>query len=245
MAANPSDKHFAECHRVAECMAKDESERTFLRPDHLRQHVKNFHKAKLDETTRDLWRREGLGNHAVVNWVCGFCAKVLKTWDDRETHIACHFKDGLTMADWKGTTRQDSEASKKRPTSSEGRPKVLSKLARTLTFRSSREQHHFESQSQAADAFDTALAFTHAPGLDAPLLPELVFDDFMAGVGDVDFNYSDRILTGAYEHNLASTGRHDSAFPDEENAVFDFGDLADGFVNQEFGNGDAFGFWYQ
>ncbi|KAI4714653.1 hypothetical protein J4E89_000334 [Alternaria sp. Ai002NY15] len=245
MTPNPSDKHFTECHRIAECIAKDESERTFLRPDHLRQHVKNFHKAKLDETIRDLWRREGPDGHAVENWVCGFCAKVLKTWDDRETHIACHFKDGLPMANWKGYTRPDAEASKKRPTSSEGRPNVLSKLARTLTFRSSREQHHYESEIQAADAFDTALAFTHAPELDAPLLPELVFDDFMAGVGDVNFNYSDTILAGAFEHGFASAERHDSAFPDEGITGFDIGDLADGFVNQEFGNGDAFGFWYQ
>ncbi|KAI4628774.1 hypothetical protein J4E83_003327 [Alternaria metachromatica] len=149
------------------------------------------------------------------------------------------------MADWKGYTRQDAEASKKRPTSSEGRPNVLSKLARTLTFRSSREQHHYESEIQAADAFDTALAFAHAPGLDAPLLPELVFDDFMAGVGDGNFNYSDTILADAYGHDFASTGRHDSAFPDEEDARFDFGDLVDEFVNQEFENGDAFGLWYQ
>ncbi|KAI4954514.1 hypothetical protein J4E91_002227 [Alternaria rosae] len=115
------------------------------------------------------------------NWVCGFCAKVLKTWDDRETHVASHFKDGLTMADWKGYTRPDAEASKKRPTSSEGRPNVLSKLARTLTFRSSREQHHYESQTQGADAFDTAFMSIHAPEAEAPLLPELVFDDFMTG----------------------------------------------------------------
>jgi len=245
MAANPSDKHFADCHRIAECMAKDENERTFLRPDHLRQHIKNFHKAKLDETIRDLWRREGPDGHAVENWVCGFCAKVLKTWDDRETHIASHFKDGLIMADWKGNTRQDAEASKKRPTSSEGRPNVLSKLARTLTFRSSREQHHYESQSQGADAFDDALTFIRAPELDAPLLPELVFDDFMAGVGDVNFDYGDAILTSAYEHDFASAERHGSAFPDEGITGFDFGDLVDEFVNQEFGNGDAFGLWYQ
>jgi len=248
MTPNPSDKHFAECHRIAECMAKDESERTFLRPDHLRQHVKNFHKAKLDETIRDLWRREGPDGHAVENWVCGFCAKVLKTWDDRETHVANHFKDGLTMAHWKGNAQPNAEieASKKRPTSSEGRPNVLSKLARTLTFRSSREQHHYESQSQATDAFDIALEFTPAPELDAPLLPELVFDDFMAGLGDGrNFDYGDEILAGAYEHDFPSAERHDSAFPDEVNAEFDFGDLANGFVNQEFGNGDAFGLWYQ
>lgn len=245
MIPNPSDKHFAECHRIAECLAKDEGERTFLRPDHLRQHVRNFHKAKLDETVRDLWRREGPGSHAVENWVCGFCAKVLKTWDDRETHVASHFKDGLTMADWKGYTRPDAEASKKRPISSEGRPNVLSKLARTLTFRSSREQHHYESQTQGADAFDAAFMSIHAPEAEAPLLPELVFDDFMTGVGDGYYDFNNAILSGAYEQGLASDERHDSAFPDGDQAGFDFGSLAEGIVDQESEVADAFGLWYQ
>jgi hypothetical protein len=40
-------------------------------------------------------------------WVCGFCGEGLKTWSVRETHIAGHFKDGMTMASWKEWPRQD------------------------------------------------------------------------------------------------------------------------------------------
>ncbi|KAF1945746.1 hypothetical protein EJ02DRAFT_431262 [Clathrospora elynae] len=99
-ARNPSDEHFLQSHRITECMKKSEVDRTFLRPDHLRQHVKNFHKAPLEDTVRDLWKKDGPEKDVVENWVCGFCAQDCKTWDMRETHIARHFKDGMTMADW-------------------------------------------------------------------------------------------------------------------------------------------------
>jgi hypothetical protein len=245
MISNPSDKHFAECHRIAECWAKDEDERTFLRPDHLRQHVKNFHKAKLEENIRDLWRREGPDSHSVENWVCGFCAKVLKTWDDRETHVAGHFKDGLTMAEWEGYTPSEIpvEASKKRPTSSEGRPNVFSKLARTLTGRSTHRQYCDESHNQFAQTFDAAQTFVQAPELDAPLLPELIFDDFMPG--DSYFHYNDSSLAGAYEHDFPSAERYDSVLPDGNDTSLDFGNLAEGFIDEQFSNAHTFGLWYQ
>lgn len=35
------------------------------------------------------------------SWTCGFCQEVLSTWDARATHIATHFKAGLTMAHWR------------------------------------------------------------------------------------------------------------------------------------------------
>jgi hypothetical protein len=228
-------------------MNKVEDERTFLRPDHLRQHVKNFHKAKLDETIRNLWRREGPGTGSVEDWVCGFCAKVLKTWDDRETHIAGHFKNGLTMTDWKGYLRQgvDAEASRKRPVSSEGRPNMLSKLARTLTGRSVRQQHHCKSHSQIADTFDATPISTSTSDPDLHLLPELIFDDFMLGAGDGYFDYNDTTFASAYDQGLGSAERHDSAFPDGDNTGFDFGNLTENITNENFSNMDTFGLWYQ
>lgn len=36
-----------------------------------------------------------------TSWTCGFCQEVLLTWDARATHIAGHFKAGLTMAQWR------------------------------------------------------------------------------------------------------------------------------------------------
>lgn len=33
-------------------------------------------------------------------WVCGFCSDVLRSWDERQEHIAEHFENGMTMACW-------------------------------------------------------------------------------------------------------------------------------------------------
>jgi hypothetical protein len=247
MMSNPDDQHFAQCHRMAECISRSEEERTFLRPDHLRQHVKNFHKAKLDDNIRDLWRREGSGSNTVENWVCGFCTKVLRAWGDREMHLAGHFKDGLTMADWKGYKRQnvEAEASKKRPASSEGRPNVLAKLARTLTGRSVHQQHYNESHSQAADILDTTPMPAYTSCSDFPLLPELVFDDFMPGVGDGHLDFDDTTFLSACERNLGSAECHDSAFPDGNSTVFEFDNLAESFASEDFSDTNTFGLWYQ
>jgi hypothetical protein len=45
---------------------------------------------------------------AEKEWPCGFCGDELATWDLRETHISNHFKDGKTMADWKGLAQGDT-----------------------------------------------------------------------------------------------------------------------------------------
>lgn len=99
---NPDDNHFLSFHRIGDCLCKAEHERTFGRPDHLNQHARNFHKCEqpLSELVRDIWRRDGPGMVDNMSWTCGFCQKVLPTWDARATHIASHFKAGLTMAQW-------------------------------------------------------------------------------------------------------------------------------------------------
>ena len=33
---------------------------------------------------------------------CGICNLHISTWSERVDHLANHFKDGKTMADWKG-----------------------------------------------------------------------------------------------------------------------------------------------
>ncbi|KAJ4374568.1 hypothetical protein N0V86_007437 [Didymella sp. IMI 355093] len=35
------------------------------------------------------------------SWTCGFCHEILPNWDARATHIATHFKAGLTMVHWR------------------------------------------------------------------------------------------------------------------------------------------------
>ncbi|KAF2493475.1 hypothetical protein BU16DRAFT_80963 [Lophium mytilinum] len=36
-------------------------------------------------------------------WGCGFCAKLLASWEERCDHIAQHFEDGAAKSDWKFT----------------------------------------------------------------------------------------------------------------------------------------------
>ncbi|KAF3006609.1 hypothetical protein E8E13_007353 [Curvularia kusanoi] len=100
---NPDDEHFQHYHRIGECLSKTEHERTFGRPDHLHQHAKNYHKCEqpLSELVRDTWRKDGPGMFDNQSWTCGFCQEVLPTWDARATHIAGHFKAGLSMAQWR------------------------------------------------------------------------------------------------------------------------------------------------
>ena len=99
MAKDPTDEHLATNHRISECVARPLADRTFLRPDHLRQHVKNYHNAALFPSTTAQWKCAA--EPVESGWVCGFCGQALGSWDVREMHIAGHFRDGATMAEWK------------------------------------------------------------------------------------------------------------------------------------------------
>jgi hypothetical protein len=105
---DPSEDHLLNSHRILECSKKGEMDRTFGRPDHLRQHVKNFHKTSLLDMVRDKWRTKSSAEDVTESWTCGFCQEELNTWDTRETHIGNHFKDGLTMANWQQQARFDT-----------------------------------------------------------------------------------------------------------------------------------------
>ncbi|KAF3038434.1 hypothetical protein E8E11_005994 [Didymella keratinophila] len=100
---DPDDDHFQYYHRVGDCMCKAEHERTFGRPDHLQQHARNFHKCEkpLTELVRDAWRMDGPGSVDDKSWTCGFCQEILPNWDARATHIAGHFKAGMSMTQWR------------------------------------------------------------------------------------------------------------------------------------------------
>jgi hypothetical protein len=80
-------------------VARPLADRTFLRPDHLRQHVKNYHNATLFPPTTAQWKCAA--EPVESGWVCGFCGQALGSWDVREMHIAGHFRDGATMAEWR------------------------------------------------------------------------------------------------------------------------------------------------
>lgn len=112
MAKNPSEDHFIQNHRIDECSRRDVSDRTFYRPDHLRQHIKNFHNATLYDIVQARWKKAA--EAVVEGWTCGFCGDRLETWDKRETHISNHFKDGMTMAQWRDYPEMEKKLDKKK-----------------------------------------------------------------------------------------------------------------------------------
>ncbi|OCK84212.1 hypothetical protein K432DRAFT_345563 [Lepidopterella palustris CBS 459.81] len=98
MLRDPPDAHFHTAHRIVECAARSLADRTFYRPDHLRQHVKNYHNCTLFDLTSARWKQAA--QPVAGPWGCGFCGAELESWDARETHIANHFRDGMAMAQW-------------------------------------------------------------------------------------------------------------------------------------------------
>lgn len=148
MAKDPSAEHFLHNHRIVECSKRPMAERTFLRPDHLRQHVRNFHGAGLHEVVQLRWKRgsEGKESDEGEGWQCGFCGDTLRDWGVREAHIAGHFKDGMRMSMWRtnwgngGSSQQQSTAIRhesrdkgKEKESGKEKEHGFAKLTRTLS----------------------------------------------------------------------------------------------------------------
>lgn len=115
MAKEPTEDHFHTHHRISECARRPIQERTFFRPDHLRQHIKNFHGSTLYDITQSKWKKATEAESS--GWTCGFCGEDLSTWDQREKHIANHFKEGMTMEQWKheGTSHDCSHTHEAQP----------------------------------------------------------------------------------------------------------------------------------
>ncbi|KAK2057291.1 homeobox and C2H2 transcription factor [Colletotrichum caudatum] len=95
--SNP-DKQHLEKHNYQACQDRLQEDRTFYRKDHLQQHLKLVHDAKFLRWPMGEWKYES----EVIRSRCGFCGWSITTWNDRVDHLAEHFKDGKTMADWHG-----------------------------------------------------------------------------------------------------------------------------------------------
>ncbi|OBS23041.1 hypothetical protein FPOA_09359 [Fusarium poae] len=96
-ALNPGVAHF-ETHNHDLCYRRERSERTFYRKDHLRQHLRLVHGLEFRKWPMEDWRFK---LEDIISR-CGFCDANMTTWSERANHLAEHFKDGMTMADWKG-----------------------------------------------------------------------------------------------------------------------------------------------
>lgn len=93
-----------ETHNHTVCASKDAMARTFLRKDHLRQHLRLVHGVAM-RPSMDLWR----SIPSEVRSRCGFCNAQFKTWEDRASHLAGHFHSGATMGEWTGGWGLDPE----------------------------------------------------------------------------------------------------------------------------------------
>ncbi|KAF4762127.1 hypothetical protein N7455_003459 [Penicillium solitum] len=96
LAANPDDEHL-ETHNFISCQEKTVQERTFYRKDHLNQHLRLMHNAKF-QPCMEKWQ----SSITDIKSRCGFCGSVFQTWKDRVDHLAGHFKNGASMAQWQG-----------------------------------------------------------------------------------------------------------------------------------------------
>ncbi|KAM0315325.1 hypothetical protein ACHAPQ_011615 [Fusarium lateritium] len=102
--ANPENSHF-ELHNHDLCHNRERGERTFFRKDHLRQHLRLVHGSEFMKWPMEEWKVK----HEDVLSRCGFCDIDMTTWSERVNHLAEHFKEGSTMADWKGNWGFDAE----------------------------------------------------------------------------------------------------------------------------------------
>lgn len=92
---DPTDDHL-ESHNHSACHSAQVT-RCFRRKDHLVQHLRGFHCLKTLPIIED-WKVEP---PSIISR-CGFCDEQLPSWQARADHLAAHFRQGLTMNDWKG-----------------------------------------------------------------------------------------------------------------------------------------------
>jgi len=96
---DPDRAHLDEQHGLAACAARSEVERTFYRKDHLRQHLRLMHADSTFTPAMEAWKTELVE----VKSRCGFCVGVeFDTWPTRVSHLAAHFRAGVTMDKWRG-----------------------------------------------------------------------------------------------------------------------------------------------
>lgn len=93
----PDESHFEE-HNHDLCHKRERGERIFYRKDHLRQHLRLVHGSEFMKWPMEEWKSK----HEDVISRCGFCDITMTTWSERVNHLAEHFKEGKTMADWRG-----------------------------------------------------------------------------------------------------------------------------------------------
>lgn len=98
-------------HGFDKCWAKPKESRTFFRRDALKQHFSVVHRYSNEplpggRAAFDAWS-EPVDSNA-YDLTCHFCGHVNQDWDQRAKHIIAHFKEGMTMDDWRKAKRTRS-----------------------------------------------------------------------------------------------------------------------------------------
>lgn len=94
---NPDDAHL-ETHNYTACKVRPAEDKSFYRKDHINQHLKLVHNAQFLDWSMKSWKI----TTSEIRSRCGFCGMTMNSWPTRVDHLAEHFKNGSTMADWKG-----------------------------------------------------------------------------------------------------------------------------------------------
>ncbi|KAM5380350.1 hypothetical protein ACJZ2D_003452 [Fusarium nematophilum] len=87
-----------ELHNYSACVAQPDEARLFRRKDHMRQHLRLFHRGCSFNDSMESW----LSSIDEVKSRCGFCDAQMDTWAERQKHLAVHFRTGADMKEWKG-----------------------------------------------------------------------------------------------------------------------------------------------
>lgn len=94
---DPDEAHL-ETHNFRTCQERGLEDRTFLRKDHLNQHLRLVHGVQYLPSSMDSWK----ARIPDIESRCGFCGQTMSTWPERADHLAGHYKRGKTMRDWHG-----------------------------------------------------------------------------------------------------------------------------------------------
>jgi hypothetical protein len=92
-------------HNHVSCQNRPPEARIFYRKDHLKQHLQSVHGCDLLPRMEKEWMLEAV----YVNSRCGFRGIRFSLWNERNKHIALHYRQGRRMDEWRGCRGLDSE----------------------------------------------------------------------------------------------------------------------------------------
>jgi hypothetical protein len=152
-------------HDMQPCWSKPETNRTFYRKDNLVQHLVGVHKAQVITTALIKELTEDISS-VPYDLTCHFCEHESATWQDRASHIAAHFENGMTMADWRAP-----EAGSKKPLVMDQIKPYIPTLSRECCWREHTDGFQHKLQLRTPSPI---------PASQQPHLPRTMIEDYSA-----------------------------------------------------------------